>query len=303
MLKEALATALSPIISASPEDSLQLIDNFETADLMVFQSYFDRLPLITFSENNSINDAVHIKEPIGDGAFGSVFKNEKNPFVYKIIKNTWTKKVGMEFLKPVFREVAIQTLLQSDKRYGHRICRIYRLYRMENSLVLQLEPLECTLDERIESQIEIDSNIASNSDFVSNLIREIYAFLTYFESTYGFCHSDLHRENIMTVRSGDPLSCLKLIDFGQSYVNFEDVKIGNDSAVRLPDMKGILRYFYYVSITGEVFSVKLTTLLNQYNNKTITTAQFMSELQTGGKSKKQRTRKSRIKKRRDKFEY
>lgn len=283
MIKEALATALSPIISASPEDSLQLIDNFETADVLFFQSYFDKLPLITFSENNSINGAVHIKTPIGDGAFASVFKNEKNPFVYKIIKNIWAKKAQMEFLKPVFREVVIQTLLQSDERYGHRICRIYKLYRTATSLVLQLEPLECTLDERIESQIEMNSNISSNSDFVSMLIREIYTFLTHFESTYGFYHSDLHKENVMTVRSGDPLSCLKLIDFGQSYVNFEGVKIGQDLAFRFADIKGILTYFYYVSIMDDVFSVKLTTLLKQYHDKRITAEQFMSTLQKGGK--------------------
>ena len=253
--------------------------------------YFDRVPLISFSANNSINGAVHIKEPIGDGSTSKVFKNEKNPFVYKIIKKG--NQELMEFLKPVFREVIIQTLLQSDERYGNRICRIYKLYRTATSLVLQLEPLECTLDERVESQIDMNSNISSKSVFVTNLLKEMYNFLRHFETTYGFYHNDLHAENIMTVMEGDPLTCLKLIDFGSSYVKFDGVKIGKDLEVRFGNIDRIIHYFYFVDMHSDGFSKKLTGLLKLYHDKRITATQFMAEIQSGGYSKRRRTLRSK----------
>ena len=252
MIKARLASSLANVIGDSAERAMRLIENIKTGDLEFFEGYFNKLPGINFSTNanaESKNGIIYITgKSIGEGSYGSVFKNRNNPYVYKLVadksKNKGDVQKKKRFLKGVFQELIIQTLLQSDEKYGDKICKIYKIYRKDDAFILKLQALECTLIDRL--RLDRPNIVDKNkfSKFVVDLILNVNEMLDYLYEKYGFRHQDLHEENIMTVYKGDIISNMTIIDFGRSCVNFEDVKIGQFDKDIEHDVNQIIKDLY-----------------------------------------------------------
>jgi len=187
--------------------------------------------------------------------------------VYKVISDQ--PKDLVKHLKSLFREIIIQTLLICDPEYGHYVCQIYKVYKMEkgkgkgNTCIFKLERLEVTLRERIQ-QLNKSGSPGKNTSEVRSVMLEIFKALAYFRTKYGFYHNDLHLENIMTTREG-PITDIKFIDFGFSTVNFDSINMskGNGPAVNRKSDCFTLIYFlniYLKNVTPE-FAALLSKLL------------------------------------------
>lgn len=235
MNQEELATFynnLASIINVSPELATNLVKNYNTGDLAFFQTYFDALPKLSYSKNNtkniSANETVIVKdENAGKGLFGVIAKNRNNPFVYKKIEDKSLPSGRLGYLKSIFKEVIVQTLLQSDTTYGTNICHIYKLYRSANNCIMKLEILHITLKDAIlasKNSFRKEPNAASS--LLRDILVKIFEILDHFYKKYEFRHYDLHVSNVMSDSHGDIVENLKIIDFGLSYVKIDEQEIG-----------------------------------------------------------------------------
>jgi hypothetical protein len=266
MITEELTLSLSSVINVSPEQALTLLQNFGTGDYNFFKSYYDLLPEASFEAKSSAAVKLSVENnAVGRGASGVVKLNKMEPVVYKQIRNLYKKKTEqIEFLKSIFLEVIIQTVLQNDKSYGKNVCKIYKLYKYEQGCILKLEALECTLFTRLEADAELIKDINKNSIFVSELLLKLHEIFDYFKRTYGFQHKDCHPENIMTVVKGDIISNLKLIDFESSYVKFEGLEFGISDGYILSDIDPTIDYLYGDWEGKKRISEKLMAIIKSY---------------------------------------
>jgi len=141
------------------------------------------------------------------GAFGKIYKNKTNPFVYKYINQSEST------LRTIFKEMIVQVLLQSDPVKGSNVCTLHAVYRTPTHIILKLEKLETTLYDFLWKLPRSEKN--QNSLKLKELLLSLFGLLDYFFKKYAFVHDDLHGNNIMIVQRGDTIQ-LKLIDFGKS---------------------------------------------------------------------------------------
>jgi hypothetical protein len=249
MIKNALAANLAPIINTTPERALALMEGYNAGNDEFFESYFNSLPTISFKRNNVVNATTNVTlfiesgRPVS-GAFGTVMRNRKKPVVYKEIQPK--AKTG---LKKIFKEIIIETLLQSDPTYGKHICTLYKVYRKDEKVILMIEALEVTLADRMEKggndpEEEIfngGKNI--NSILIRDLAIKILEIGQHFKILYKFDHLDLHFHNIMvSKKKADLFESIKLIDFGESRVSFDDITLAatGPASLRVPLVKGVI---------------------------------------------------------------
>ena len=107
MIKARLASSLANVIGDSAERAMRLIENIKTGDLEFFEGYFNKLPGINFSTNanaESKNGIIYITgKSIGEGSYGSVFKNRNNPYVYKLVADKSKNKGDVQKKKKIFK--------------------------------------------------------------------------------------------------------------------------------------------------------------------------------------------------------
>jgi hypothetical protein len=241
-------TNLSLIMSATVDDARRLVAEFneegeeeegEEGDedesgekLAFFQTLFDHLPSATVTSTDAVNASVSETFFSNDegikGEWGVVYTDRVLPFAYKVFFTRPFEKPGysentcrLAYLKALFKEVIIQTLLQSDAKYGHHICKAHKLYRTGDQGLLKMDKLEVSLKYIIEEE-EGDSD---RSAHLLAILAKLFEILIHFYDKYDFQHNDLHAANIMTVRVGDRVANLALIDFGNSCAKIGDVEI------------------------------------------------------------------------------
>jgi len=257
---EQFYTNLRYILNISLEQAITLVTNFKTGDLDFFQTYFDALPSASFStENSSENSVLYVEEEnIGAGAFGTIKKNKTRPFVYKSLENKFFLSNPLTYLKSIFQEAIIQTLLQSDSSHGIYICKLYKLYKTgPNTCIFQMESLMMTtlakfIRDKEESYIVNPEPL--NKILQKHLIK-ILEIINYFNTAYGFSHNDLSLENIMVDRNS-----IKLIDFGLSSINFGTIQIGKKLKSRMDQNYLCSKLATYLDINPNEFSKYLETL-------------------------------------------
>jgi len=298
---EVFYTNLASVLNTTPELAEQLVLNYNKGDLEFFQTYFTYFPTAVFAVNNSKNSSVNMtlfveEENIGYGGFAAIKKNRAKPFVYKTFINRYSEEKRLQFIKPIFKEAIIQTLLQSDPKNGKHICKLYKVYRVGNECVFQIEPLETTIEKYFET----------NPTHITKVIVKLLEIINYFKTTYGFSHNDLKLDNVMTVKQGNAVAGIKLIDFGLSSVQFDAVAIGKASKTR-SDMQ----YLFYslskhLELEPNEFSNLIDTMLELPTDTPIQTyidmllqeqagAEQAEAVQkkAGGFSRRNKTRKNR----------
>lgn len=296
---ETFYSELATIINVSPNLAVSLIKGFNTDDISFFQSYFDALPTVSFSRNGqpnaTVNNTLYIKDiSAGQGAYGLLEHNRNNPFVYKIINDASSRDERLNYLKSIYKEVIILTLLQNDSLYGRNVSRIYKLYRSGNNCVVKMETLEITLKSFL--QMHNDSKalaIKDKTSIIQNVLIKLFEILTHFRAKYEFYHYDLHTNNIMTTKTGDFVNNIKIIDFGLSYVKIDGVEIGTLG-------KGFNDFYnlsFYLLFQASGVSKKLHNLLKKFTDYSDGTppGQILEELKSanltnnsGGKRKTRR---------------
>lgn len=249
---------LATAINTTPEKAQTLVKDFNTGTLEFFSSYFDSLPTATLVTNNTKNNSVNVtlfveEDPIGSGAFATIQKNRSQPFVYKLLQNRYYKENRLQYIKPLFKEIVIQTLLQSDTKYGKHICKLYKVYKVGSDAVFQIEPLETTIETYFEAQ-----KPESKATTITKTFVKLLEIISHFKNTYGFSHNDLKLDNVMTVKAG---ADLKLIDFGLSSIKFGTIELGKPSKAKA-DMQYL---FYslskYLEVEPNAFSELVETLV------------------------------------------
>lgn len=298
---ERFYTNLRFFLNISVEQAKTLVTNFETGDLVFFQTYFDALPPATFSVENDKNAAVNSvlyveEENIGAGGFGIIKKNKTRPFVYKSLENKYYLSNPLIYLKSIFQEAIIQTLLQSDSSHGIYICKLYRLYRAgPNTCIFQMESLMMTtlgkfIRDKEESYL---ANPEPLNKMLQKKLIKILEIINYFNTSYGFSHNDLSLENIMIHRNN-----IKLIDFGLSSVNFGTIQIGKKIKSRTDQNYLCSKLATYLDINPNEFSKYLETLAMMPPETPIQTyiTMLKSQITKSQTAKKSQTKKAQTKK-------
>jgi serine/threonine protein kinase len=223
---------LAAVLNTTKKRAKELVANFNAGDLGFFQTYFDGLKSVKFETgtvaDGSVNLTLFVEEnSLGAGASGVIRKNKGKPYVYKSMVDNWSPERRIFYLRSIFREAVVQTLLQSDKSYGKYVCMLSAIYRDGNNCVFQLEPLG----------IDLARYLATTGDpkVVCPILVRLMEVISYFKTTYRFSHNDLKLNNVMTVKEGNTVGNLKLIDFGLSSVRIGTVELGKPSQSK-PDM-------------------------------------------------------------------
>ena len=241
--------SIESVLNITATQVKTLLTQFNSGDLEFFQTYFNALPTAKIESTNvknaTVNATLFVDEThIGQGGYGTIYKNRSEPYVYKVIDDY--KRVentnSLLYLKTNFKEAIIQTLLQSDANYGKYVCRLYKVYRSGNNFVFRIEPLETTLEKYIyENRFE-----ESRDETLAKALLKLIEILNYFYVTYGFNHYDMSLSNAMTVKAGTVAENLKLIDFGKSTVRFGEIQIG-ESGKRSDTVNLYKNIMYYLA--------------------------------------------------------
>ena len=226
-MEEFYAT-LGVVLNVSPAEAKTLVTQFSTGNLN-FQTYFEALPTAKLEKGNaknaSVNATLFVKDDLGSGAFGAVKRNRNAEIAYKIVPDRGTER--SLYLKSIYNEVIIQTLLQCDPKYGKYICKLFKVYRVGNDCVFHIEVLQTTFEQYFRSFEESYMNDPTPFNAISKkLTLKLFEILNHYRVKYGFYHNDLSLSNIMTVKQGNVAENLKLIDFGKSSIKFDNIEIG-----------------------------------------------------------------------------
>jgi serine/threonine protein kinase len=223
-----MVQSLESVLNISAVQAKTLLTEFNKGNLGFFQSYFDALPTVKLQTSSAVdisaNTTLFIEEDhIGEGGYGTVYRNRARPYVYKVINdyNRVNDKNSFHYLKNNFKEAVIQTILQSDATYGKYVCRLYKVYRDGNNFVFQLEPLETSLAKYMYENRAVEGR----NVIVAKALIKIIEIMNYFYVKYGFNHNDLSTDNIMITKAGI-VGNIKLIDFGKSTLGFGGIQIG-----------------------------------------------------------------------------
>jgi serine/threonine protein kinase len=212
-------------------------------------------------EINSVIDRI---KKIGGGTYGTIFLGDSGAIYKRItmqrIKNVIPDKnrnyLNELFHRELFIEAFVQTLLQSDTKYGKNIARLDGIYKdgivdETNNLPLsqrkytyfyKMENVPYTFPGFVKTLTNVTSEMASK-------FQEIGAILEYFMDTYGFFHRDLHGGNIMFDTSGN----IKLIDFGMSCIDVNGIQysVNNDECMSF-DLFVLITYLLEQNIIPEL---------------------------------------------------
>jgi hypothetical protein len=243
---DAFYAALESVLNINSEQAKTLVANFNSGDLAFFQTYFDALPTAKLQTTTNVKDisantTLFIETyHIGEGGYGTVFKNRTQPYVYKFVTdyNRVNNKNSFIYLKTNFKEAIIQTLLQSDPTYGKNVCSLYKVYRNGVDFVFQLEPLETTL----EKYMYTNRDKENLPEIVEKILFKLILIINHFYVTYGFNQGDAGTSNTMTVNSQDFAENLKLIDFGGATITA--LKVGKPTQKRTStkSLYAVLKY-------------------------------------------------------------
>ena len=206
---------------------------------------------------------------------------------------------SVPYVPNAFKEIVIQTLLQSDPTHGRFICKLHGVFvAAPNEIILKLESLPRSYKDYLLSGIlkmsyKRESMVANSNKIKEDLIR-LFRILQHFRDAYGFQHYDLHFDNIMVDDAGE----FKLIDFGyETYAQIDGVDVGRHG-VGEPDVYRLVRTLrpalVAVPFTAE-FKTLLASIEAESYDRTIPLEYYIDKLSAysiaeGGRKKTRRLR-------------
>ncbi len=192
-------------------------------DLYDITTYIKELPAsITYSE------------PLGEGAYGSVYRIDNKKEILKFISTKSTDNYDMLLeQRNNIREVLIQFILMTDNNTKNFVPIIYEIYKKTvngvTNIVLHMEQGDKSVSSIFDDYILANPHTKLQWDILSYFLTNIVLILFVLYENYRFAHRDLHLDNMMYF--GDNL---KLIDFGMSALTITidgiDYRIMNDNA-------------------------------------------------------------------------
>lgn len=229
---------LGDVLSISPAEAETFVNGYSTGDLAFFQQYFKKLPLAKIAFDDKKREGIEtlfVKSGnIGSGTYGQVAKNRYGPFAYKIPNPPNDPEYAsptelLNYAKAIFKEIIIQTLLQSDSEYGKYICHIFKVFQQGPLVVIiKMDQLDKTIQTIYNNSHPKAKSTDLKSDELKQILIKLFQILIHFRNKYGFHHLDLHVENIMTMDDGDRVADMKLIDFGKSAIAINNLTIPGD---------------------------------------------------------------------------
>lgn len=231
-------TNLSEVLSTSVHNAQQLVLRFDSIKCATLTKLFDRLPTAAVSETAADGEGKR-------GQYGVVYTDRL--FAYKVFftepydkRRRFSEEIcRLAYLKAVFKEIIIQTLLQSDAHQGHHVCHAHKLYRTGDRFLLKMDKMEVSLKHIIEEE----AGGPGRERQLLAMLAKVFEVLLYFHGKYAFHHNDLHAGNIMTVE-GDRVASLALIDFGNSSAKIGDSTLddSSDSKTGRDDLNELFAY-------------------------------------------------------------
>jgi len=248
---EEFYKTLADMIHCTPDEASVLVKGLNTNRWKdaFFTPYIEKLPSVTVLYKGSApygiyppQQTITVKDPRMRGEFSNVFTNTEGPFVYKVLATGGYIKHAVPYLSNTFKEIIIQTLLQSDPTHGQFICKLHGVFvAAKREIILKLENLprsykDYLLSDVLKKTYKRDSMVANSIKIKEDLIK-LFRILQHFRDTYGFHHYDLHFDNLMVDETGE----FKLIDFGyETYARIDGVEVGR-SGVGEPDVYRLIR--------------------------------------------------------------
>jgi serine/threonine protein kinase len=250
----------------------------------------EEVGLVEFYKKGSSANVVNVK-PIGQGAFGTIYKSVINPHIYKKLVIESTKPANLEKkAREFFLEAFIQTLMSNDPIYGKNICKIFKIFRSINTvrktggvqvtkleLFIQMEIMKKNLGDAINEEKPFPITKALP------FFNKLNSILGHFKDLYNFNHRDLHVGNIMF--RDDDVSDPVLIDFGMSCLTYNGKiysiipeNITSASAEQTGPLRGAVKYEACESVDLLILLTSLVEL--DYNNMDELTKIFLIEVST-----------------------
>ena len=311
---EEFYKTLADMIHCTPDEASALVKGLNTNRWKdaFFTPYIEKLPSVTVLYKGSApygiyppQQTITVKDPRMRGEFSNVFTNTEGPFVYKVLATGGYIKHAVPYLSNTFKEIIIQTLLQSDPTHGQFICKLHGVFiAAKREIILKLENLPRSykhylLSDVLKKTYKRDSMVANSIKIKEDLIK-LFRILQHFRDTYGFYHYDLHFDNLMVDETGE----FKLIDFGyETYARIDGVEVGR-SGVGEPDVYRLIRTLRpalsTVPFTAE-FKALLASIEAESHDSKIPLEYYIDKLSaynvTEGGRKKTRKRRSRSRRR------
>jgi serine/threonine protein kinase len=262
---ELFYTTLGAVLNTTPEKAETLVTQFGKGDMDFFQSYFEELPSAKLEEgdekNTSVNVTLFVNDNLGSGGYGSVKRNRNKQFAYKIVPDRESSAKRLLYLKSIYKEAIIQTLLQCDPKYGKYICKLFKVYKVGNDCVFQVEIIQTTFEQYFRSFEEsyMEDPAPLNATVLKVAVK-VLEILNHFRTKYGFNHNDLSLSNIMTAKQGNTAEQLKLIDFGKSSVKFGNIEIGKPLQTRIDTQYFLSKLWGELDLNTTEFSGLIQTL-------------------------------------------
>jgi serine/threonine protein kinase len=289
---EEFYTTLGVVLNRSPTEAKLLVTQFNTGDLAFFESYFNALPTAKLEKGNaknaSVNVTLFVKDDLGSGAFGAVKRNRNAEIAYKIVPDRGTER--LLYLKSIYKEAIIQTLLQCDPKYGKYICKLHKVYRVGKDGVFQIEVLQTTFEQYFRSFEESYSDNEQLRNEINKTFKKVtlklFEILNHYRVNYGFYHNDLSLSNIMTVKQGNAAENLKLIDFGKSSVKFDTIEIGKPLQSRIDTQYFLYKLWLELDLEPTKFSGFIKTLSELPIDTPFKTYIEALEKKNGGKTRR-----------------